>query len=426
MRHRTPAGLLGSGRAARSRTRPSLTAPALDVATALRARIGARPRAAVLVDQHGTLTGGELLDLVRLHRSGTSAAVRTGLGALPSDAPLRQVLVTALAGDGDLELRSSGSTGRPRPQRRGPLTAAQLLSLVDLARRIGLRPGRVTACAAPGVHGHGLVTTLGALALGAPLVDLTHLPAADRVALLHRTSPALLTGVPIHLADLLRADGELGGGRPLTIARVVSGSDVLSPELRSDLARHFRARVHDVYGTTETGSLCVDGRPLHGVRLRERDGLLCARTPFTGGRELVTDRGTITADGKVHVRGRADGSVSSGGMLHDPTATVRVLRSHPGVRSARLQVVPDVRFGVRTVAEVGLAPASPGTAPPGAEELRALVRDRLGAAAVPREVRLLPAGDADAPTAGAGGEGPTPDGEGPSRRSGPTLSSPGR
>ncbi|MDV3297036.1 MAG: hypothetical protein LOY01_14680 [Brachybacterium paraconglomeratum] len=124
MRHRTPAGLRGSGRAARARAslpRAPLVLPALDVGAALRARVGARPRAVVLVDRHGTLTGGELLDLVRLHRSGTATADRAGLAALPAEASLRQVLAAVLAGPEMLELRSSGSTGAPRPQRRGPL-----------------------------------------------------------------------------------------------------------------------------------------------------------------------------------------------------------------------------------------------------------------------------------------------------------------
>ncbi|WP_341857053.1 hypothetical protein [Brachybacterium sp. GPGPB12] len=112
-----------------------------------------------------------------------------------------------LAGPDVLEPRSSGSTGAPRPRGAAPSPPRRLLSLADLARRIGSRPGRVTACAAPGVHGHGLVATLGALTLGAPLVDLTHLPAAERIALL-RTAPRprRSTGVPVHLADLLRAD----------------------------------------------------------------------------------------------------------------------------------------------------------------------------------------------------------------------------
>ncbi|MDN5600243.1 MAG: AMP-binding protein [Brachybacterium sp.] len=360
----------------------------LPASTALRARVALRPHTAVLMDHHGALSAGELLDLVHLHRRRHRGTPPAGLGSLPATAPLRQVLVTVLAGNGVLELRSHGSTGPPHLRRRGPLTAGQLSSLADLARRIGLRRGRRIACLAPGVHGHGLMIALGALALGAPLVDLTHLPGPERVALLHHSSPDLLTGVPVHLVDLLRADTELAGGRTLRIPHVVSGSDLLTPDLRADLARHYRAQVHDVYGTSGTGPLAVDGRPLRGVRLRAADGLLHARTPFTGRRELVTDRGEILADGTVDVLGRADGAVSSGGMLPDPGAVVRVLRSHPAVAAARLRAVPDDRFGVRTVAEVELAVRADGIPAPSSDELRALIRDRLGAASVPHDVLL--------------------------------------
>lgn len=364
----------------------------LQASTALRARVALHPRSVVLIDRFGTLTAADLLAQAQLLRHGNDSAAGPGggtrFGALPARAPLRQVLVTALCEGGTLELRSSGSTGSPHSQTRRPLSPAQLAMLTDLARRIGLRPGRRVASAAPGVHGHGLLIALGALALGCPLLDLTHLPAAERIALLHRHDMDLLTGVPVHLADLLHADLALGGNRPVRIPRVVSGSDVLTPELRADLARHFRGRVHDVYGTTETGSLAVDGRRLRGVRLREEDGLLLARTPFTGGSTVVTDRGWIGADGIVHVTGRADGSVSSGGMLHDPSAVVRLLRAVPGVAAVQLRVVDDARFGARTIAEVTLEHIAGAGSEPQPEELRALVRDRLGAASVPREVRL--------------------------------------
>ena len=374
----------------------------LPPSTALRARVALRPRAIVLVDRHGALDAGELLDQVHLHRRRHRGTPPAGLRDLPATAPLRQVLVTVLAGNGVLDLRSSGRTGRPHVRRRGPLSARQLASLTDLARRIGLRPGRRVASLAPGVHGHGLMIALGALAVGAPLVDLTHLPGPERVALLHHTSPHLLTGVPVHLADLLQADIELAGGRTLQIPRVVSGSDPLAPELRADLARHYR----DVHGTTETGPLTVDGRPLRGVRLRAQDGLLHARTPFTGRRELTTDPGEIGADGTVQVRAHPDGAARAGGMLHDPGAVVRVLCSHPMVTGARLRAVPDERSGARTVAEVALRGSTGHDAAPTGEELRALVRDRLGAASVPYEVLL---------------SGPGDDGTGPAQ-----LSSPGR
>lgn len=364
----------------------------LQAGTALRWRAGLRPSQVVLTDVHGELTVRELRDIASLLRSRRARADR--LSELPADAPLRQVLATALASAGALELRSSGSTGDPHLQRRGPLTPAQLRTLLDLARRIGLRPGVRIASAAPGVHGHGLLVALGALALGAPLVDLTHLRPGARVRLLRDTSPQLLTGVPLHLADVLAADQALCEGRPLRIARVVSGSDVLGDGLRADLARHFRARVHDVYGTSEAGSLTVDGRPLAGVRIRERDGLLLVRSPFTGGKTLITDHGTVDPRGRVEVTGRADGAVSSGGMLHHPQAVARLLASHPGVAGVRLRLVDDDRYGTRTVAEItttdsvdgGGSAVGAGTLR--AEELRALVRDRLGAAAVPREVEF--------------------------------------
>lgn len=359
----------------------------IQAGSALRLRAGLRPRRVVLTDAHGELTARELQDIATLLRGRGDRAPR--LTDLPADAPLRQVLATALASDGALDLRSSGSTGDPHLQHRGPLTPAQLRTLLDLARRIGLRPGVRIASAAPGVHGHGLLVALGALALGAPLVDLTHLRPAARVRLLRDTAPRILTGVPVHLADVLTADQARCEGRPLRIARVVSGSDVLAPDLRADLARHFRARVHDVYGTTETGSLTVDGRSLRGVRIREQHGLLHVRSPFTGGRELVTDRGSVDARGRVVVTGRADGAVSSGGMLHHPKAVARLLAGHPGVAGVRLRLVDDQRYGTRTVAEVTVADTVDDSGTPGVEELRALVRDRLGAAAVPREVVLV-------------------------------------
>lgn len=361
--------------------RPSTLLPA---STALRLRATTRPHSVVLTDIHGDLSARDLLGLAQLMNG--RGGNRPALADLPPQAPLREVLLTALAGDGNLDLRSSGTTAPPRVLRRGPSTPAQLRTLADLARRIGLRAGTRVATAAPGVHGHGLLIALGALSRGAPLVDLTHLPAADRITLLHRSAPRVLTGMPVHLSDLLRADQELSGNRPLRIRRVVSGSDVLPEELRADLARRWSARVHDVYGTIEAGPLTVDGRLLKGVRIRERAGLLPTRTPFTAGREVITDCGTVSPKGLVTVTGRADDAQSAGGMLHEPRAVARLIASEPGVASVRLRVVTDEQSGRRTVAEVTLAEEA--SAAVNADGLRALVRDRLGAASVPREVHL--------------------------------------
>lgn len=78
--------------------------------------------------------------------------------------------------------------------------------------------------------------------------------------------------------------------------------------------------------------------------------------------------------------------VSSGGMLHAPRSVARLIATAPGVESVRLRVVPDQRMGRRTVAEVTVAEDLDVSPTP--DGLRALVRDRLGAASVPREVHL--------------------------------------
>ncbi|EWS80622.1 acyl-CoA synthetase [Brachybacterium phenoliresistens] len=371
---------------------------ALTLATVLRLRARLSPGSPVLVDVHGQLTAADLLDLARRtrparHHRGVHAQ-DAGTPA-PADVhlrpgPLREILAAVAApGVRRIAVRSSGTTAAPRALARGPLSLTQLVLGLDLAHRLGMRPGRTIACAAPGEHGHGLSAAAGALALGMVLVDVSRLDMPAAHALLRSTAPDLITGVPVHLLDLARTG-------PLPIPRALSGSDVLTASMRQELLAAGIGRVHDVYGTTETGSLCVDGVPLRGVRIRERDGLLAVRSPFTQGRTVITDRGRIGSDGTVAVTGRADGRVSSGGLLHDPGAVRAFVAGLPGIAAVRLEVVPDARFGARTRGRIRIDPAHPaadGGDAAAAEVIRRVreeVRARFGAAAVPREILLEP------------------------------------
>ncbi|MFC0674107.1 AMP-binding protein [Brachybacterium hainanense] len=349
-------------------------------ALALRARL--TPRAVVLIDEEGPLTAADLLDHARTRASEDPTVAL-------SPAPLREILARICTpGAEAVILRSSGTTGAPVPHPRTAPSLAQLRTGLDLARRLGMRPGRTLACAAPGEHGHGLATALGALVLGMRLVDITRVSPSGAHALLSRTRPDLISGVPVHLLDLARSG-------PLPIEVAVSGSDVLREAARAELRRAGIGRIHDVYGATETGSVSVDGTPLRGVRVRAADGLLHVRSPFTGGREIVTDRGLIDEHGRVQVLGRADGRLVTGGMMHDPSEVAELLAELPGIAAADIDVVADARFGSRTRARVRLAAgaALAGTGAPGlAQMLRDRVRSSLGPAAVPREV-VLEAGD---------------------------------
>jgi O-succinylbenzoic acid--CoA ligase len=85
------------------------------------------------------------------------------------------------------------------------------------------------------------------------------------------------------------------------------------------------------------------------------------------------------------VHGRLDDVLVSGGVNVSPQAVEAVLREHPTVADAVVAGRPDPEWGQRVVAAVV---PSPGAAPALAE-LRGWVAARLGAAAAPRELRLI-------------------------------------
>jgi acyl-CoA synthetase (AMP-forming)/AMP-acid ligase II len=99
---------------------------------------------------------------------------------------------------------------------------------------------------------------------------------------------------------------------------------------------------------------------------------------------LTTRDRAYLKDGLLYVLGRADNLTRSGGEFTDPAQVRAVLADAPGVRQAMVWEVPDPDFGKRLHASVtgdGLDP----------EALRSLVRERLGPAAVPKQVEVLTA-----------------------------------
>jgi O-succinylbenzoic acid--CoA ligase len=178
-------------------------------------------------------------------------------------------------------------------------------------------------------------------------------------------------------------------------------------------------RVVRTYGMTETCGGCVyDGVPLPGVRLRiDPAGLICLAGPvlghgylgppppgepatsgFSDGWFISSDLGRVDADGVLHVHGRADDVIVTGGVNVAAQAVEAVLAGQPGVAAVSVVGRPDPEWGMRVVAL--LVPDDPAR-PPDPEPLRAAVAGALGRAHVPREFRvaaglpLLPSGKVD-------------------------------
>jgi len=305
---------------------------------------------------------------------GASAVIdEAGRSARPGGRPVEP-------GDA-LVMATSGTTGTPK----GVVLTHDAVrsSALATSARLGLDPDRHRwlACL-PLNHVGGLTVVTKALYTGAAV---TILPRFDRDAVIAASGP----DVAVSLV-------------PTTLARV--GAEHFHTVVLGGSAppRRLPPNVHTTYGMTETGSGVVyDGVPLDGVEVsvepvtREihlrgpmllrayRDGTV----PTDARGWLATgDAGHVDAAGRLHVDGRLDELIVSGGENVWPTPVEQVIARHPGVGEVAVAGRPDPEWGQRVVAWV--VPTAGGE-PPTVEGLRRLVAEELAPWAAPREVVLV-------------------------------------
>ena len=160
------------------------------------------------------------------------------------------------------------------------------------------------------------------------------------------------------------------------------------------------------YGLTETmGGVVYDRRPLPGVEVRIGGGgvvevrspttLRCYRTedgehdPKSADGWLRTgDIGEIGLDGRLHVHGRADDVILTGGEKVWPDRVEAALRRLPGVADAAVVGRPDPEWGQEVVAVVE---AVPGVTPPTLAAARDAVKEVLPPWCAPRALLVVAA-----------------------------------
>lgn len=249
-----------------------------------------------------------------------------------------------------LEMRTSGSTGEPKPIRLSH--AAVLASAHAALDRLGGPAQWLSALPPTGVGGlQVLVRSIVAGTEPVFLDDHADLEAAVAAMTGERRYASL---VPTQLFRLV----ESGRADVLAPLDAVLLGGAAAP--RAVLERAAEAGVHVVrtYGMTETCGGCVyDGLPLDGVRLRiEPDGRVAIAGSVLAdgmGEWLVTnDLGRIGEDGRLQVLGRADQVAISGGVNVPLAAVESVLRDEPGVLDVVVVAQPDPEWGQRVVAFV--------------------------------------------------------------------------
>ena len=315
----------------------------------------ASPGLATLVDLYGHLDVGRPVALLhhKLPRAARAAHAEIAAAAVPTGT--LAVVFT------------SGSTGAARGVVLG--RRAFLAHAAASAAHLGARADDRWLVALPLAHVGGLAALLRALAARQPAVflDGEFDPAVAR-ALLDRATIASL--VPTQLAAIL----DEPGWRPPPQLRAVllGGAAAPAPLLAAAAARGVR--FVRTYGMTETwGQLATQPAataghpdaplvPLPGVALaagtaaapapiRARTpahmtGYLGAGAPAPAGPWLETrDLGWLDERGGLHVTGRADDVVVTGGENVHPADVEAVLATAPGVAACCAFGAPDPRWG---------------------------------------------------------------------------------
>ncbi len=280
-----------------------------------------------------------------------------------------------------LYVASSGSGGAPRLVKH---TGAGLAAAVGASRRrTGLGPGDLWLGCLPLAHIGGLAILLRCLHAGATLRLLERFDAGRVHDELYARPVTHLSLVPAMLARLLEQDD---APPPATLRCVLVGGGPLSAAVAEPaLARGWP--LCPVYGMTETAShvtFCnarrdgwsegdvgvaldgchidvvdAQGRPVQGEGLiRIRGPMLMAgyagdAGPGDGLRDgafVSRDIGRLDADGRLHLAGRADHLIVSGGVNLDPERLEARLAACPGVDAVAVTGIADPEWGQRVAA----------------------------------------------------------------------------
>lgn len=316
---------------------------------------------------------------------------------------------------------TSGTTGKPKGVvlSRRALREVALNLLIELGRP---RTGEKIVLTQPLSHGAGYFV-LPYLMCGAGIQIMDRFDPERVVALSHRPDIRTFKAVPAMLPRVLEAARASGCG----YEHVIYGAAPISPPLLAESQEVLGPVLTQIYGQSEAPmSLTVlhaadhivgseransagrpwrtvaveicddDGRPVPKgepgeIRVRGRHMMTrYLNRPEETAAVLVDgwirtrDAGRIDGDGFVHLLGRTDEMLNTGGFNVSPREVERAVLEHDQVGECVVVGVPDERWGTAIAAVV--TPA--GDAPVVTEELVDFLRPRLGFRA-PKRIVIL-------------------------------------
>jgi long-chain acyl-CoA synthetase len=292
---------------------------------------------------------------------------------------------------------TSGSTGAPRAL---AFTDAEMLADGrNICAGMGLASADLNLGIIPWGHSYGLGNlVIPHLLQGtAILFNVPPLPQAI-ASYVRRWQPTVFPAVPALLKGLAQSD--LAAEDLSSLRTIISAGAPLAPEIAQSFQEKFSRKIHNFYGSSETGGICYDatgdsadngsgvGRPLPGVRLAFGRGgrfTVSSDAVFTlGNRRPGTyrtgDIGQLSASGELVLVGRAGRFVKIGGRRLNLAEVERVLTQLPGVEAALVILHPhraDVLAAAVATPQSGI-------------EIREALRTRLASWKIPKKILTLP------------------------------------
>jgi acyl-coenzyme A synthetase/AMP-(fatty) acid ligase len=269
---------------------------------------------------------------------------------------------------------TSGTTGEPV----GACFSdqAMLAGIAQIGGGMGITAADTVLMAIPLSHSYGFDNGVLSLAvLGTPLVLEPAFYPAPLIAALHDAQATVLPLVP----PLVRALGASSWppGDALALRLVISAGGPLPGDAAAAFFAASGRRVHQFYGSTESGGISFErapedpaalgtvGHPLPGVRVElDEEGRVEVRSPANHhghlGRDrqpaprVVTpgDRGEWTPEGRLRLLGRSVEVLNVGGRKIPVLAIEEALRAVAGVEDAAVVGLADATRGDRIVAFV--------------------------------------------------------------------------
>ncbi len=322
---------------------------------------------------------------------------------------------------GRLIVLTSGTTGTPKGARRpGPKGLGPAGAILS---RIPLRAGEPVLLAAPLFHAWGFAGLQLGFLLGSPLVLHRRFDPSQALRAIGEHAVTTVLAVPVMLQRLLELpDVELDAADARALRVVAVSGSALSTQLAQRFSDRFGPVLYNLYGSTEVSWASIAtpeemhtapgtvGRPPLGTTLRilDDDGrpvpegrtgrifvgnemLFEGYTRAGTGTEVVDglmgtgDVGMIDEHGLLHVTGRSDDMIVSGGENVHPGQVEELASQWPEVRDVAVLGVDDTDFGQRLAAYLVLAPG----AELDADTVRERVRASLARFAVPRDVEFV-------------------------------------